>query len=341
MQKTKHYTIPVFTPEMACPFRCVFCNQQKISGHFKSPDFNEVTQTIRTYLNTFKAPNKQVEVGFFGGTFTGIPETIQEKYLETVQPFLQTGEIQGIRLSTRPDYIDKNILERLKRYGVTTIELGAQSLDDDVLKKSRRGHTAKQVEKAATQIKAAGFDLGLQMMIGLPGDTREKSLATADKIIAWGASNTRIYPTLVIKDTVLHHWYKEGKYQPLSLEEAVNWSKSLLIKFENAGVQVIRMGLHPSEGLLNGEEWIAGPFHPSFRELVLTEIWYDLLTKHFDSQDKSFTAKQLNLEVSPKEINYAIGYSGKNRKMLQSFFRTVRFYPNEKLDGREFRFRLA
>ena len=275
-----------------------------------------------------------MEVGFFGGTFTGIPVEMQEKYLQAVQPFLASGQVQGIRLSTRPDYIDPTVLDRLRRYGVTTIELGAQSLDDGVLKRSRRGHTVRQVEGAAGLIRKAGFRLGLQMMIGLPGDTLGKALATADKIIALGADNTRIYPTLVIKDTVLHRWYEEGKYRPLSLAEAVQWAKELLLKFEQAGVRVIRLGLHPSEGLLSGEELVAGPFHPSFRELVLTEIWHDLLSP-LTENPPGFSAGAV-IEVPARQLNYAIGYAGKNKKMLRSVFPEVRFCENKRLAGRAF-----
>ncbi len=348
MQRLKHYTIPIFTPEMACPFQCVFCNQQKISGHIQSPDFREVTDTIRKYLSSFKAGEKQVEVGFFGGTFTGIPADIQEDYLKTVQPFLDTGEVHGIRLSTRPDYINDEVLTRLKKYRVSTIELGAQSLDNTVLQTSRRGHSVQQVERAAAQIRAAGFDLGLQMMIGLPGDTLGKALATAQKIIDLGASNTRIYPTLVIKETVLHRWYVQGKYKPLSLEEAVAWSKQLLLLFEKSGVRVIRLGLHPSEGLLDGSEWVAGPFHPSFRELVLTEIWHDLLKPLIENKDsangrtgtsgRNGTSGRLHqIEVPPAEINYAIGYGGKNRKMLLEHFQNMKFIPDTNLSARNFK----
>ncbi len=339
MQRFKHYTIPVFTPEMACPFQCVFCNQQKISGHTQSPDFQEVTHTIQTYLNSFKAGERHVEVGFFGGTFTGIPTDIQENYLKTVQPFLDSGEVQGIRLSTRPDYINEEVLARLKKYRVSTIELGAQSLDDAVLRAARRGHTVKQVEEAARLIRAAGFDLGLQMMIGLPGDTLEKAMATAQKIIDLGASNTRIYPTLVIKETVLYKWYRQGKYKPLLLEEAVAWAKQLLLKFEKAGVRVIRLGLHPSRGLLDGSEWVAGPFHPSFRELVLTEIWYDLLVTEFriNNGTSGRLHQKIEIFVSPPEINYAIGYGGKNKKRLLEHFREVKFTPHAVLSGRNFK----
>lgn len=327
MKKIKHYTIPVFVPEMACPFQCAFCNQQKISGHYLAPDFSQTDETIRSYLRSFKQNPRFVEVGFFGGTFTGIPAEVQEGYLKVVQPYLKTGQIKGIRLSTRPDYIDEKVLTRLKKYNVTTIELGAQSLNDDVLKASFRGHTAYQVEAASKKIKSFEIDLGLQMMIGLPRDTLDKSMETAKKIIDFGASNTRIYPSLVIKNTAMHRWYLQGKYQPLSIAEAVNWSKVLLPLFENNGVNVIRLGLHPSEGLLNGSELVAGPFHPSFRELVLTEIWSEKLqTACSDFPDSS----SIEIQVFPKEINVAIGYKAVNKKKLQQKFKNVIFTPNDK-----------
>ncbi len=336
MNEIKHYTIPVFVPEMACPFQCAFCNQKKISGHYLAPDFSQTDETIRRYLRSFKQNSRFVEVGFFGGTFTGIPTEVQEGYLKVVQPYLKSGQIKGIRLSTRPDYIDEQVLTRLKKYNVSTIELGAQSLNDEVLKASFRGHTAHQVKIASEQIKSFGFDLGLQMMIGLPHDTLDKSMETAKKIIAFGAGNTRIYPSLVIKNTAMHRWYLQGKYKPLSIEEAVNWSKVLLPLFENNGVKVIRLGLHPSEGLLNGSELVAGPFHPSFRELVLTEIWSEKLqTACSDFPDSS----SLEIQVSPKEINVAIGYKAVNKKKLQQKFKNVIFTPNNNIISGKFKIR--
>ncbi len=332
----KHYTIPVFIPELACPFQCVFCNQKKISGHVHIADIDEVKNTVELYLSGFKQQNRHVEVGFFGGNFTGIPLAEQERYLKAVQPYMEKGLIRGIRLSTRPDYINKRVLDLLSQYNVTTVELGAQSLDDNVLKASFRGHTALQVKEASEKILDRGFELGLQMMIGLPGDTFEKSMETAHKIKEWGATNTRIYPTLVIKDTALHLWYKQGKYKPLSLEEAVRWSKELLLYFEKTNVNVIRLGLHPSEGLLTGEELTAGPFHPSFRELVLTEIWWDIFKNGLP--DKGSNVK---IEVSPKQINYAVGYGGKNKKRLLKRFENVKILPSGDLKNREFVFQTA
>lgn len=333
MKNKKHYTIPVFVPELACPFQCAFCNQSKISGHQHIPTEKEITDTFDVYLNSFREENRHVEVGFFGGTFTGIPLAEQEKYLRLVQPYLDAGKIHGIRLSTRPDFINSAVLSLLKKYRVTTIELGAQSLDEDVLKASFRGHTAQQVEQASEMIRDAGFDLGLQMMIGLPEDSLKKSLATAWKIVELGASNTRIYPALVIRDTAMHQWYKQGKYTPLSLDEAVEWAKPLLLLFEKEKVNVIRMGLHPSESLLDHTDLVAGPFHPSFRELVLTQIWKDL----FITLLRENKGGRVEIEVPDKEINAVIGHGSENKKMLMKHFHEVKFTTNSSLKGRTFK----
>jgi histone acetyltransferase (RNA polymerase elongator complex component) len=326
----KHYTIPVFIPELACPFQCVFCNQQKITGKTGVPDDKKIVQTIESHLHSFKIKERVVELGFFGGSFTGIPMNEQARLLDLVQPFLENRQIHGIRVSTRPDYIDEEILALLKNKKVTTIELGAQSLDDEVLKASFRGHTPKQTEKAAGLILKHNFDLGLQMMIGLPGDTLEKSLFTANRIINLGASNTRIYPTVVIKGTALHKWYIDGKYIPISLDEAIEWTKQILPIFEASGVSILRVGLHPSEGLLSGDELVAGPFHPSFKELVMTEIWADLLRTLL--QKEKF--ETLEIRVPEKELNFAIGYHGKNKKMLLNHFKEVKFIADSKVTKR-------
>lgn len=325
----KHYNIPVFIPELACPFQCAFCNQRKISGHIAIPDKEEILKIIKSRLDTFPKEEKIVEIAFFGGSFTGLPLQQQQYFLQIAQPFLNEGKIQGIRLSTRPDYINQKVLDLLKRYGVTTIELGAQSFNNDVLKASFRGHTAKQTEEASKMILKHGFQLGLQMMIGLPEDTLEKALFTAKRIAELGASSTRIYPTVVIKDTALHHWYRHGKYKPLSLEQAVEWTKPLLLFFEEKKVRVIRTGLHPSESLTNGDELVAGPFHPSFKELVMTEIWNDLL-----KSVKTSKKKKLLLKVLEKELNYAVGYRGKNKKMLLKFFSEVKFTADPSIKHR-------
>ena len=330
--KPKHYTIPIFIPELACPFQCVFCNQQKITGIQLIPDDEEIRNTIKAHLSSFKEKKRRVEIGFFGGSFTGVPFEQQKHYLEIVQPFLQSGKVAAIRVSTRPDYIGEKELALLKNYGVQSIELGAQSFDDEVLKQSFRGHTARQTEVAAQAILVEGFQLGLQMMIGLPGDSLPKALKTAKRIIELGAHTTRIYPAVVIKDTAMHQWCEQGKYKPLSLEIAVEWTRQILPLFEKASVKVLRVGLHPSEGLLNGDELVAGPFHPSFKELVLTKIWGGLLKPILKAEN----TESILIRVPPGQINAAIGHQAKNKKMLLTKFRKVKFEEDGKLRKRGF-----
>jgi len=327
----KHYTIPIFIPELACPFRCVFCNQRKISGHITIPNHEEVIKIVKDHLASFKRTNRKVDVAFFGGNFTGIPMAEQEAYLKLVQPFLDSGAIQGIRLSTRPDYITDEILDLLVKYRVSTIELGAQSFDDQVLKASFRGHTAQQTTDAARAILQRDFQLGLQMMIGLPDDTEESALHTARRIVALGATSTRIYPTLVIKDTALHQWYSEGKYSPLTLKEAIRITALLLPIFEEGNVRVIRTGLHPSEGLVPDKELVAGPFHPQFKELVLSTMWLEVLLE----ATSEIVSAHVTLEIPKGQLNYAIGHKAHNRKQLLKKFNTVRFVEKDNLKGRE------
>jgi len=329
----KHFTIPIFIPQLGCPFQCIFCDQEKITSRGHVPDSEEVHNIISQYHCSFPKGKKHVEVGFFGGNFTGLSLAEQEKYLQVVFPYLQDGTIQGIRLSTRPDYIDEDRLSMLKKYGVTTIELGAQSLDEEVLCKAARGHTAGDVEMASRLIRMHGFRLGLQMMIGLPGDSLEKTLYTTDRIISLGARETRIYPVLVIKDTKLEEWYREGKYLPLSLEEAVFWLKTIIPLFEAAHVEVTRVGLHSSIGLQTGKELVAGPYHPSIRELAMTEVWWDRLMK-FISEQKG---DRITITVHPSQYNIAIGYYGKNRKRLLNYYRSVNFTEDNFLNESEFR----
>lgn len=329
--KKKHFNIPVFIPELACPFQCIYCNQRKISGQIKIPDSNEIVTTIENHLQTITTSNATIELAFFGGNFTGLNQQEQVEYLKLVQPYIKQGKISGIRLSTRPDYINEEIIEILKRYHVTTIELGAQSMDNEVLKLSKRGHTAEDTEFASKLILDSGFTLGLQMMVGLPGDALEKAQYTAKRIVDLGADNTRIYPALVIKGTAFETMYVAGNYKPLSLNDAVSWSKELLKIFESGGVDVIKLGLHPSEGLLSGHDLIAGPFHQSFRELVLTEIWRELLEPLLLKK-----GKKIELLIPPDQFNYAVGYGAKNKKILMNSFRKVIFKPSENLNGRNY-----
>ncbi|MEG2178653.1 MAG: radical SAM protein [Bacteroidales bacterium] len=328
----KNIRIPLFIPHLACRHRCCYCNQMQITGEQQAPSPLAIHPLIEQYLPGIPR-DAYTEFAFFGGNFTALALPLQEAYLQEVQPYIEKGQIQGIRLSTRPDDINDTVLALLKKYHVKTIELGAQSLDAEVLRLAERGHSKEDVQVASAKIKAMGFGLGLQMMIGLPGDTPEKARFTAEEIIRFKADETRIYPTLVIENTALAQAYRQGDYQALPLEQAVEQSKDLLLTFESAGVKVIRIGLHPSEGLLSGKAYLAGPFHPSFRELVETAIWGDIFKAYFQRNPKqSFSS----LYVAPGQSNTAIGYGGLNKKILSLQSPKFRILTNEQLKNREF-----
>jgi len=327
----RNYTIPIFIPEKACPFRCVYCNQYTIANKTESPSNKEIKETIEKYLKTFPAHGVK-RVGFFGGSFTGMCIEEQNQYLDIVLPYIKSGQIQSIMLSTRPDYITEEILDNLIRYNVETIELGVQSLDDEVLIKSGRGHTVADVEKSSALILQKGFKLGLQMMIGLPEDSFDKTMKTAQGIIDLGAHYTRIYPTIVIKNTLLEAMYKSGEYTPLSLEQAVVWCKHLMKLFDQNNVTILRMGLHPSENLLSGKSLVAGPFHVSFKELVLSNVWKEILEEATNNKN----GERIIIEISSKSINAATGYKSANKKHLLMNFSSVLFKINNELSDYEF-----
>lgn len=300
----------------------------------------EVKEIIDSRLATIPE-GSEIEIGFFGGNFTGIEVDLQVRYLESVQPYIEQGRVMGIRLSTRPDYIDKSVLQRLQGYRVRAIELGAQSLSDEVLRSAGRGHSAMDTRNAASLIRSEGFELGLQMMIGLPGDTPERSLETAREIVRLGALSTRIYPTLVIRDTYLAELWERSEYVPLVLEQAVEQTASIVRIFEDAQVRILRIGLHPSEGLLKGTDLLAGPFHPAFGELVNTAIWRDLLTNGPLDEKLLLQKSELTIEVNPRQLNAAIGHKSVNRIQLQKRIRKVIFRGNESLGNREFIYHIS
>ena len=319
----KHYNIPIFIPELACPNRCIYCNQRHISGQLQAVKPEEIKQIIEQHLATFIRPS-EVELAFFGGSFTGIDEKDMLTYLQIVQPYIEQGEIKSIRISTRPDYINEKILDILQQYNVKDIELGAQSLNEEVLAFAKRGHTVRDVENASQLIKSYGFSLGLQMMIGLPLDTVEKSKETAKKILKLGAESTRIYPTLVINNTDLADLYRQNKYKALSLDEAVDWTTEIYKIFSQSSIKILRVGLHPSEALINRTELLAGPFHVSFKELVLTKIWQEKFEK--------LPINTKTILVNPREINYAIGYNSKNKQLLQKKFPYLKFISDSNVE---------
>ncbi len=305
----RNKTIPIFVPHWGCPQDCLFCDQKKITGQKEEMTPARAAAIIQRGV-AHKQPGDHLEIGFFGGSFTGIPTSQQEALLSVAYEALKAGKVEGIRLSTRPDYINTTILERLLSYGVTTVELGAQSTDDEVLRLSRRGHTAETIWKAATQIRAAGLQLGLQMMTGLPGDTAAKTLQTARDFIAMEAACVRIYPTLVIEGTALHTLYQNGEYEPLTLEEAVERCSRLYRLYTEADVTIIRMGLLQPEAL------VAGPYHPAFGELVLSR---DCLHRLIEALG-DFHGTRLTLFVHPQYVSVLCGQKRCNIEKLRRRF---------------------
>ena len=331
----RHYNIPIFLPELACPYRCVYCNQFSITGlnNFVKPE--DVKNIIDRHLSSFKEENRFVEVAFFGGNFTGLPVNMQNDYLEIVQPYLDRNLVHGIRCSTRPDYISLQRVKEIKSYGMRNIELGAQSTDDEVLKYCKRGHTYNDIVEASQIILSEDITLGLQMMIGLPFDSEEKDYQTAKDIVNLGARETRIYPCIVVKDTELETMYNSGEYKALSIEEAVKRSSRLYTYFIENQVKVLRIGLHASDELDN-EAYVAGPYHKNFAEMVFSHIWKEKLTHDLFLEDTRPCAstietknRKIIINVPESQINHAIGWKGENKKMLLEMFDNVVFKVNE------------
>lgn len=327
----KNYNIPVFVPHRGCPFECVFCNQRRITGMGTDVTAEDVTAVIESHLKTIPE-NSAIELAFFGGSFTGIPTDEQNALMDAVQPYIADGRIDGIRLSTRPDYISREILDNLKAHHVTTIELGVQSMDEAVLKASARGHSAEDVRRAAALIHEYGFTLGLQMMTGLPGDTPEKSIYTAREIIALKPAMVRIYPTLTIRDTYMEKMYREGRYKPQTLDEAVELAKTLLLMFEKENIRVIRLGLQSTDEICENGSVVAGPVHSSFGELVESRIYLDIM-RTVVPENSSVT-----VYTAPREISKAVGNRRSNIKAIFNEKNTaVKIAADESLKKREVR----
>ena len=319
----KRFIIPIFISHFGCPHRCIYCDQNRIAYHTTSlPTAEKIQEEIEWYLKVgiHKMKKAQlVQVAFYGGSFTALALHTQEELLRSVTPFLRDARVHSLRLSTRPDYMSPEILEILKAGKVTTVELGVQSMDDEVLRISCRGYRAKTVKRAVRELKQRNFEVGIQLMVGLPGDTSEKFASTVEKVIELRPHFVRIYPTLVIKGTALERWFKEGKYRPLPLWEAVNLTKDAMQRFRQAKIPVIRVGLQPTPSLEEGETIVAGPYHPAFRQLVESSILYDqavsALANSLADKDSCPT-----FILSPQDISNFFGQRGMNIKRLKESF---------------------
>lgn len=312
---TKPYIIPLFIPNMGCPHRCVFCDQTTITGHKNgglSPQ--QVRDTIRQSLGFKGRRRGSVEVAFYGGNFLGLPTAARESLLDEAQRFIEDGQVESIRFSTRPDTVTPEALNALATYTVRAIEVGAQSMDDTVLALSRRGHTAAHTRDAVRQIKAHGLQVGLQIMPGLPGDTPTCILETGRNVAELQPDFVRIYPTVVVKNTLLEKWYASGRFTPLSLAEAVDLTKQLYLLLTACDISVIRMGLQPSGSLLQGGHVVAGPFHPAFGHLVHSAIFLDQAAQTLERQPG--LSKKVTLKVYPNELSRLMGLKKHNIKHL-------------------------
>jgi len=294
-----HYIIPVFVPHEGCPHNCIFCNQSSITGEENIVDAEYTRETIEKYLKTIGNNNPVIEVSFYGGTFTAINIKKQKELLSVAKEYKDKNLIQFIHLSTRPDYIDDSILQNLKDYSVDIIELGIQSLDEEVLLQSCRGHSASDAEAASKLIKSYGFTLGHQIMIGLPGDTPDKDIKTTLGIIKLKPDICRIYPALVIKNTGMELLFNKGEYKPYTLNEAVNISKIIYGMLASHGINVIRIGLQPTEEINVGKEIVSGPFHPAFRELVEGSLFCDMIVHSLDLERSS----EVTIFINDKDIS--------------------------------------
>ena len=318
----KKKTIPIFVSHMGCPNDCAFCNQRTITGQCETVTPELAKKIIEDSLKTLPK-HSSVEIGFFGGSFTGIEHSLQEKLLAVAHSYIQSGKVHAIRLSTRPDYISTEIVDMLKCYVVTTVELGAQSMRDDVLKLNLRGHTNEDTIRASEMIKDASISLGLQMMTGLLGDTYESAVETAREMIVLSPSCVRIYPTLVLKGTHLHTWYQQGLYAPQTLDEAVYLCAELKEMFDVSAIPVIRMGLMASDNIHPDKDVVAGPYHPSFGELVQSELYFRAIKKEINGDAK--------LAVHPKSISAFIGNKRKNIERFRKMGVSLQIVQSEKV----------
>ena len=315
---TKHFIIPIFIPHQGCPHICTFCKQSTITNiSARLPAADSIRSIIELAIGSkCFHPEKPKEVAFYGGTFTCLQTSQMIAMLSAVRPFIEKGIIDSIRISTRPDALDPDRLDILKSFGVSTVELGVQSMNDNVLMLSNRGHTSSDTITAAKMLKKNGFNLGVQLMPGLPGDSRERFMDTITQVIDLQPDMARLYPTLVIRGTKLAQWFKQGKYEPMTCDDAVNLCADACSELENAGIPVIRIGLMSSPSLLNRGEIIAGPWHPSFGFLVRSAIHLVRIKPYLPKLEPP---KAIVLRAPQEEIDLIRGYKKSGIGHIETF----------------------
>lgn len=337
--------IPFFIPHQGCPHLCIFCNQRLIAGQTsKTQAFDSeaarLSDIVHTYLQ-FKKNRSRVELAFFGGNFLGLEESRIRSLLTTVQPWMHRGQIHSIRCSTRPDTVTSQVLDLVRPFGLETVELGVQSMDDHVLALAQRGHTSNDTRKALILLKAHGFKTGAQVMVGLPGDNDARAVRTAEELAVLKPDLARIYPLLVLHGSRLAQWYKTGQYAPLSLDQAVNQTKKMVSIFKTAGITIARIGLQATEMMDDTGQMIAGPWHPAFGHLVLSALMFDQACGRIDSalKGKNLTGsktgkREIALQVHPRSLSRLQGDRKTNLNRLSQRYPEIAFTikKNENLD---------
>ena len=327
------FIIPIFLPHAGCPHQCVFCNQTSITGVGRdtvSPE--KVERQIYEFLKYKGNDHRLVQVAFYGGNFLGLEKEYFKRLLNVSAKFVKNKEIDAIRFSTRPDTIDHDRIEIIKNYPVSTIEIGVQSMNDRVLAMAKRGHSASDTQRAAALLKDRHYQIGLQMMVGLPEEDEAGSLSTAYRIGELEPDFVRIYPTIVLKNSLLARWYENGTYRPWSLERSVAHVKTLYLFFKKKNIPVIRMGLQASEDLDSGAAVLAGPYHPAFGHMVHSKIFLDIATEIMEH--KSVSHDTVTIKVHPKSISKMRGMKNSNMETLKRRFRlqSLDIVPNPTMD---------
>ncbi len=321
----KHKNIAIFIPHAGCPHACSFCNQKTITAQTELPRAADVQRICKQALTEIP-DRRNTEIAFFGGSFTAIPREYMLELLESAQPYLRQDGFSGIRISTRPDCIDREVLTLLKQYGVTAIELGAQSMCEHVLAANKRGHSVQDVQKACGLIREYGYELGLQMMVGLYQSSPEDEISTVEKIVELHPDTVRIYPVVVLKETALARLYEEGNYKLFSFAKTVEFCASALKKFQDSGISVIKCGLHASEFV--EQDMLAGFYHPAFRELCEGMVYRELIEECIGiSENKRYT-----IAVNPSEISKAAGHKRENLRYFEEKGITLKLLGDRTLE---------
>jgi histone acetyltransferase (RNA polymerase elongator complex component) len=312
----KPLIVPIFIPNQGCPHRCVFCDQEKITSQPARPLKG---QTVREVLDQARRSGsflgrRHREIAFYGGTFASLPEKTIRELLGVAAPYLQEGIFHSVRVSTRPDSLDGNKVALLKALGVSTVELGSQSMDDEVLRMTRRGHTAGDTEKAAELLRQHGFKVGIQLMPGLPGDSAERFCATVQEVIRIKPDMVRLYPVVVIRGTELAQWFENGTYRPITLEEAVRICAESCLRFEEAGIPVIRIGLMTSPSLREKGQVVGGPWHESFGHLVRAEIYQGRIEPFLPGPGE---ATRISIRIPSQDISLLRGHRNEGLRRIE------------------------